>query len=714
MIDRATIDKIIDTAEIVDVVGDFVSLKRRGANYIACCPFHNEKTPSFSVSPSKGIYKCFGCGKAGNAVGFIMEHEQMTYVEALKYLGRKYGIEVKEEEETAEDIADKQRRESLLVVSEFAKDYFINTLFNTQVGKAIGLSYFKEARGFSDETIRKFCLGFAPDSQQFNRSNNNDTTSLAETAAKNGYKREFLTATGLCVERDNGKLVDRFYDRVMFPIHSISGRVIAFGGRTLRTDKTIAKYVNSPETEIYNKSQSLYGIYFAKSAISKEQKCFLVEGYADVISFHQSGIENVVASSGTSLTREQVRLIRRFSNRVTVLYDGDAAGIKASIRGIDILIEEGMEVKVVLLPEGEDPDSFARSHNTQELKEFLQEAETDFINFKYELLSKDIKRDPIRKASLIKEIIRTISLIPDQITRSVYIEECATKLEVKQEMLIMEVGKTRRDHIVSGEYEKKREAERIARRKEYEARFGGQQTTINTHPQQTAPQANDIPEYIPEEGDEYIPTEEDYTDSSPENNAAIEIDIVVPILEHSEKELLYYLIRFGDTIIHFEDHQIYGSEQPTKEIKVAEYISAELKSDDLEFQNTILKNVYDLYFILKKEVGTHEKICHYLINNPDQKIAKEVLNFICDNYTISIKEFQKSLIPEENILGIAVPKAILIYKAKYTEYTYQVIQEQLMKAQRENNTELQMELMKQIRILMQVKNQFSKELNRLT
>ena len=361
MIDRATVDRILDTARIEEVVSDFVSLKRRGANYIACCPFHHEKTPSFSVSPSKGIYKCFGCGKAGSVVSFVMEHEQMSYVEALKYLGHKYGIEVKEKEETQEDIQQRLHHESLLIVNDFAQKFYTEQLLKSDEGIAIGLSYFKE-RGFTDATIEKFLLGYAP----------NKRREFTHNAQRKGYKKEHLVEVGLTIERDGtGELLDRFYERVMFPIRSISGKVIAFGGRTLRKDKEVAKYINSPESEVYVKNKVLYGIYEAKQAIAREQKCYLVEGYTDVISFHQAGVENVVASSGTSLTTGQIQLIKRFTNKVTVLYDGDWAGIKASLRGIDMLLEEGLEIKVALFPDGEDPDSFARKHTREQLLKFF-------------------------------------------------------------------------------------------------------------------------------------------------------------------------------------------------------------------------------------------------------------------------------------------------------------------------------------------------------
>ena len=675
MIDRNTVQKILDTAEIVDVVSDFVTLKRRGANYIACCPFHNEKTPSFSVSPTKGIFKCFGCGKAGSAVTFVMEHEHLTYSEALKYLGKKYGIEVVEKEETEEDTQERLRHESLLVVSEFARQFYTDTLFHTDAGRAIGLSYFRQARGFSDETIKKFGLGFSPDPRKME-----GTTTLAAAAQKAGSKREYLIATGLCIERNDKSLADKFYDRVMFPIHSLSGRVIAFGGRTLLTDKSVAKYVNSPETEIYHKSDVLYGIYQAKSAIAKLGKCYLVEGYTDVISFHQAGIENVVASSGTSLTQGQIRLIKRFTNKITVLYDGDPAGIKASIRGIDMLLEEGMEVKVALFPDGHDPDSFARSHSVDEITRFLDEAETDFIEFKYELLAKDIAKDPIRKAGLIKEIVRTISLIPDRIVRTVYIEQSAQKLDIKQEILSQEVAKVRRDNIVSGEFEKRRNEEREARRKELEATLPAEDidkgATSATQPIAKGPE--------------------------------------VPFLIPYEKEILYYLIKFGEHIIHFEEHMAVGSEQPVQEITVSEYISAELENDELEFQNSVFKKVYDQYFRFREETKDNDKIVKMFVDGSDQQVTQAVMDIVYQEFTVNIKEFQRTLIPEENQIGKYVPKIILVYKAKVAEYTYNLIMKQLGQAQQEGNVELQNELMQQIQILMMVKNRFSKELNRLT
>ena len=432
MIDQATIDRILDAAQIVDVVSEFVTLRRRGVNYIGLCPFHNEKTPSFSVSPSKGLCKCFSCGKGGNVVHFIMEHEQLSYYEALKWLANKYHIEVKERELTDEEKQAHSLRESLFVVNQFASEYFQDILYNHIDGQRIGMTYLR-SRGFRDDIIKKFQLGYSTDSHD----------ALARTAKQKGYQEEFLVKTGLCYRKDDGSLRDRFWGRVIFPVHTLSGKVVAFGGRVLSaaTKNVQMKYVNSPESEIYHKSRELYGIYFAKQAIVRQDRCFLVEGYTDVISMHQSGIENVVASSGTALTSDQIRLIHRFTNNITVLYDGDGAGIKASIRGIDMLLEEGMNIKVCLLPDGDDPDSFARKHNATDYQAYINEHEVDFIRFKTNLLMEEAGKDPIKRASLISSIVKSISVIPDSIVRSVYTRECSQLLQMEEKILIEAVNK---------------------------------------------------------------------------------------------------------------------------------------------------------------------------------------------------------------------------------------------------------------------------------
>ena len=649
MINKTTIDKVLDSAQIVDVVSDFVALKRRGANYIACCPFHHEKTPSFSVSPSKGIYKCFGCGKAGNSINFVMEHEQLSYVDAVKYLGKKYGIDVVDKEETQKDVENRLRHESLLAVSEFARDFFVTTLWNSQRGMAIGHSYFKE-RGFSDEIIKKFQLGWAPEG----RSN------FSEAARRAGYKVEFIGATGLSIiKEETGELVDRFYERVMFPVHSVSGRVIAFGGRTLRTDKGIAKYINSPETEIYIKSKSLYGIFFAKSAISKFQKCYLVEGYTDVISLHQAGIENVVASSGTSLTTDQIRLIKRFAPQVTVLYDGDSAGIKASIRGIDMLLEEGLQVKVVLFPDGEDPDSYSRKHSPDKVKEFLESSEEDFIAFKTKLLSSEAQKDPIKRAQLISEVVASIAVIPDAISRSVYIEECRQRLNIAESILAQEVRKLRKKRQY-GVYSNEQERETI------------------------------VPEYFPDlnTGDE-LPS-----------------FVTNTYCESAEKELLYYLIKFGESPLYSK-----GSDE-TSTITVSQFILAELQNDDLELQNLIYKEIFDEYYQLRGK--GNDEIQRHFMNHQKQEVVKIILDLLHNRYNLTVKHFVDALTPEENVLYITVPKTILLYKAKITALAYQNLTMDLAKAQENNDEAQMMNIMKQLQILNHIRNSFSKELQRLT
>ena len=427
-IDRQTVQRILDTADIVEVVSDFVHLKRRGSGYIGLCPFHNERTPSFSVSKTKNICKCFSCGKGGSPVNFIMEHEQMSYNEALRYLAKKYNIEIQEHEVSEEERRQETERESMLAINEFAMQHFERNMTDTSDGRDIGLAYFRE-RGINEAMIRRFHLGYSLDRR-------ND---LLDAALSKGYSEKYLIDTGLCSRNDRGQVYDRFKSRVMYPVFSVSGKVIAFGGRTLRTDKTVAKYVNSPESIIYSKSRELYGLYQAKQAIVKHDKCILVEGYMDVISMHQSGVENVVASSGTSLTEGQIRLIHRFTDNVTVIYDGDAAGIKASLRGIDMLLAEGLNVRVLLLPDGHDPDSFAQSHSATELEQYLADNETDFIKFKTGILLRGVENDPISRAKVINDIVNSISVIPDEITRNVYIKECSRMLDIGEKVLSSQV-----------------------------------------------------------------------------------------------------------------------------------------------------------------------------------------------------------------------------------------------------------------------------------
>lgn len=447
-IDHETVQRILDAADIVEVVSDFVSLKRRGANYIGLCPFHNERTPSFSVSKSKGICKCFSCGKGGSAVNFIMEHEQLSFQEALRYLARKYNIEIREQEMTQEEIEQQSERENMLAVNDFAMRHFEKNLTDTQDGRDIGLSYFRY-RGIDDKMIEKFHLGYALEASD----------NLYNEAVRRGYSEKYLMETGLCARTERGRVYDRFRGRVIYPVFTLSGKVVAFGGRTLKTDKSVAKYVNSPESIIYSKRRELYGMYQAKQAIVKVDKCILVEGYMDVISMHQAGVCNVVASSGTSLTQEQIRLIHRFTSNVTVIYDSDAAGIKASLRGIDMLLAEGLNIKVLSLPDGDDPDSFAQSHSSTEVEEYIRAHETDFIRFKTRILLEGVENDPIKRSQVITDIVKSISVIPDEITRNVYIQECSRMMEMDEKVLQREVAKHFAEYVKKQKEQQQRERE---------------------------------------------------------------------------------------------------------------------------------------------------------------------------------------------------------------------------------------------------------------
>ena len=520
MIDRPTIERILDAAQIVDVVQEFVPLKKRGANFLGLCPFHNEKTPSFTVSPSKEIFKCFGCGKVGNSVNFVMEHEHLTYPEALKYLAKKYHIEVVEKELSQEEIDKQNERESLLVVTAYAARQFTENLFQTDEGITIGLTYFKE-RGFRQDTLKKFEVGYSFEKRD----------AFTKKALEDGYKQDFLVKTGLSIQHEE-RLFDRFSSRVMFPIHSLSGQVLGFGGRILKTDPKSAKYLNSPESEIYHKSRILYGIYQARKSITEKDRCYLVEGYTDVMSLHETGIENVVASSGTSLTQEQVRLIKRFTQNITILYDGDAAGIKASIRGIDIVLEEGMNVKIVLLPDNEDPDSYSKKTSNEEFAKYIRENETDFIRFKTNLLLSEANNDPVRKADLIRDVVKSIAVIPETITRTVYIKECSTLLEVSEPILYHEVNKLRQQKSFQD-------------RNKY-------------------PAAEDLP----------IPP--------PVIAKPVRQE---PVTLYSEKEIIRLLLKFGSA----EFERILNKEDGREEIvTIADYIVREIISDELLFDNHCL------------------------------------------------------------------------------------------------------------------------------
>ena len=566
MIDQATIDKIMAATDIVDVVSDFVSLRRRGANYWGLCPFHDDRSPSFSVSPSKGVCKCFSCGKGGSAIHFIMEHEQLSYYEALKYLAKKYNIEVHEKELTDEERQKRSERENMFVINTFAQEFFSKSLLETDEGRSVGLAYFKE-RGFNEDIIRKFGLGYSPEKRD----------ALAVEAQKRGYKIDYLLKTGLCRETQEGRIYDLFSGRVMFPVYSVSGKVVAFGGRILKSGVKISKYFNSPESDIYHKSDELYGIYQAKRAIEKERRCYLVEGYTDVLSMHQSGIENVVASSGTALTHGQIRLIHRFTDNITVLYDGDAPGIKASLRGIDLLLQEGLNIKVVLLPDGEDPDSFSKSQSAESFTRYIKEHETDFIRFKTQLLLEDAGEDPIKRADIISNIVESISLIPDAIVRSVYVQECSRLLQIDEQILLSELNKRRQ----------KRAEQQFSRERYNQER----QSAATTN----APKSGNTTTAAPANGNETPPPP-----SLADMPAPAETPEAVPVTDHTlsqrmvqqsplekyEREIIRYIVRYGyRNLFELPD----GSWQ-----KVWEYIVEELSIDSIELCNPLYKHIVEL------------------------------------------------------------------------------------------------------------------------
>ncbi len=610
MIDRDTIDRIYAAADIVDVINDYVTLKKKGVNYQACCPFHNEKTPSFVVSPSKGLYKCFGCGKGGNAVSFVMEHENITYPEALKIVAKKYGIEVKEKEESEEDKIRQNNRESMFMLNSWVAEYFANTLHNTDEGISVGLSYFRQARGFSESTIKKFGLGFCPSGGD----------KMTQDALRAGYKEEFLLSTGLSIKREeDGRIYDRFRERVMFPVHNVSGRIVAFGGRTLRTDKEVAKYQNSPESVIYTKKNEIYGLFFAKKAIQQQNYAIMVEGYTDVISMHQSGVENVVASSGTSLTTEQIRLLARFTKNITVMYDGDSAGQHASLRGIDMILKEGLNVRVVLLPVEHDPDSFARSHSAEEVREYVKHNSTDFITYKAKLLLADAGDDPIKRSEVVKDMVQSIAEIPDAIQRSLYIKECAVLMNISEDILLREVARMRMRSLGDREAEEfvNRESRRYWRRQEEEKPSS-------------------------EEGEHF-------------GNLTIGSSI-----ETIERELIYYLVVHGSKNYDFREGR------NIIPLNVAETIIDEMSMDDMRFSNGAYNKIYDLYRSAREcgRVITPDELASH--NDIEVCDAATDLLFIDDQYAVSEIWTKKEVhtTTAEEVLGKGVPKAILLFKTK--------------------------------------------------
>ena len=638
MIDQLTIEKILDAANIVDVVSEFVTLRRRGVNYVGLCPFHNEKTPSFYVSPSKGICKCFSCGKGGNVIHFLMEHEQMSYWDAAKWLARKYGIPYSERELTDSEKALQNERESLFITNQFALDFFKDALLNTEKGRAIGLAYFRK-RGFRDDILEKFHLGYCPD----------EPDALARAALAKGYSKENLIKTGLCYERENDhQLRDRFHGRVIFPVHSISGKVVAFGGRIMNSDAKVAKYVNSPESVIYSKSRELYGLWQAKQAIVRKDRCFLVEGYADVISMFQSGVENVVASSGTSLTPGQIRLIHRFTNNITVLYDGDKAGIKASLRGIDMLLAEGMNVKVLLLPDGEDPDSFAQGRGATAFQQYIDTHQVDFIKFKVNLLMEDAQDDPYSRSELIKSITQSISVIQDPIVRSVYITECSQIMKIDERLLINDVN--RRQHEQT-------------------------QATAQPRQQQDTPET-DLKSQEPDTPEQTGSTDEKATQPllSPEDKLrqdirALKREGLGPMMD-KERLLSQLIVRYGGKVMcTFQNEE--GQEQ---DMTVGQFIVGSLQNDGIEFRHPVYKRFVELMaeHLDGKDFNTEK----FFMSHPETFVSLTAASLMEERYQLS-KLFKDNMPTDDEAHLLKLTRHIM------ADYQMEVVRLEIKKTEKE-------------------------------
>ena len=720
MIDRSTIDRIMAAADIVDVVGEFVTLRRSGANYKGLCPFHDEKTPSFMVSPSKQLCKCFSCGNGGNVVKFVMQHEQMTYPEALKWLGRRYGIEVKEREQTAEQKAAATAREAMFVVNEWARDYFVETLHNNVDGLAIGMSYFRR-RGLRDDIIRKFQLGYSLEQRD----------ALAQKAHAKGFEEKYIESTGLCYRTEDGRLLDRYHGRVIFPIHSVSGRVVAFGGRILNQEqKNVGKYVNSPESEIYSKKRELYGLYLAKQAIVKQDRCYLVEGYLDVISMHQSGVENVVASSGTALTPEQVRLIHRFTNNVTVLYDGDAAGIHASLRGIDILLSEGLNIKVKLLPEGEDPDSYAQARTPEEFRKDLETNEEDFIQFKTNLLLKDASRDPMKRASVITDLTRSISVIPSDIVRQVYIHDLAGRLNIDESAIVNEVAKEIR----------KRKEEAHLRTNHTPPSTFPQASTQGLSQQAAAPIGSASSYDIPLEAyEQMMPPPEAISGSYDAQQATSSLSPATSDPKGSvsgstinlgeskaqqhliacELQLIQLVIRYGQLPTLTPQTEVetpwsaaqkaQATEAVADSPLVAPFILEELTTDDIHLQLDKHQQILEEAVQQTLENPDTFNSRDYFITHPDQEINRLAAELADDRYPLSIEQ-QKAYVPEEKRLVDIVPRVINDYKHAILGVQKEEVLLALRQPELQQQPEKMNELLKQLIEINELEKQFAKVL----
>ena len=645
-IPRETVEQILQAARIEEVVGEFVTLKKRGSNLWGNCPFHNEKTPSFSVNPARNIFKCFGCGKAGDSAKFLMEHEHFTYPEALRYLAKKYNIKIEEKQQTAEEIMQQSIREKMYNINEFADKYFVDTLWNTEEGKTIGLEYFRE-RGYLNPIIEKFHLGYNPDSAHWD--------AFTEHAKKNGYSEELLEQIGLSIKGSKG-LYDRYHGRVMFPIHSLTGRVIGFGGRILVNDKKSPKYQNSPESEIYDKKQTLYGIYFAKNAIARQDECILVEGYFDVLRMHQIGIENVVASSGTSLTMEQIRLVKRYTKNITMLYDGDAAGIHAALRGTDMILSEGMNVRVVVLPPEHDPDTFGKEFSTEYVSNYLKENAKDFIRFKTELLLKDAESDPIKRGQVIREIVETISVIPDSIFRITYVKECSRLLDMPEQTLTNELNKILRSKL---------------------------KKTLGIE-------------------DNVVP-ETDATTVTPKQEESV--DDQLPAGYFQERELVKLLLMYGKEMIADERLDENG-EKIYEQVSVAQLIVDDLKMDDFVFTNVVNKKIFDI-FDQAIDAG-YIPDDQFFVSNEDETIAQLAADLLSTPYKLDQWEKYGIFVKrEEDMLRATVLSSIYRYKDLIIEERRKAIEEELKTTE---DADDQFILLKRKKDLDDIRKQINKEL----
>ena len=648
MIDRSTIERIIDAAKVEEVVSDFVALRKRGINLLGLCPFHDEKTPSFIVSPAKNIWKCFGCGKGGNPVHFIMEHEQLSYYEALKWLARKYNIEVKERELSDEEKERESMRESLFVINQHAHKYFVDNLHKSDEGIAIGLNYVHH-RGINEETIVKFGLGYSPERRD----------AYAKKAAADGFNPKLVDKTGLCFTTEDGRQLDRFWGRVMFPVHTVSGKVVAFGGRVMQNNPKVGKYINSPESEIYHKSDHLYGIYFAKQAIIQKHFCIMVEGYLDVISLHQAGIKNVVASSGTSLTIEQIRLVHRFTNNMLLLYDGDKAGIKASLRGIDMLLREGLNIKVALLPDGEDPDSYAQKHSTEEVEQFLKENQVDFITFKTNLLLDEAGNDPIRRSGLIADVVKSISVIPNDILRSEYTKKCSEILQAKEQVLVSEIAKLRRQSA----------------QEQYSKHANGEETN------ETPAQENIAAAFIGE------------------NNT----------IYNKERAIIQFILRNGEKPLLVPEDPASGTPSFTE--SVISNMNYSIAGDGIEFSHPLYKKIFEE---AAKEAEKPDFIAEkHFLAHPDAEISRLTAELCNDRYMLS-KFFQEKADEEERnetaILFEHATRLAISYKLSLVDEMLKETMKKLKEPATMQSAELAQEIMQNYKFLKETQQALNNQL----